>query len=83
MTQFVKERERFVWYTLRWEECLMKKRLWLMLLCIMAAVMLSACHVDNDPWPTSDGATVETSAPSEAPQMTVPPNDPDTPNVNG
>ena len=32
----------------------------ILLICLMAALMLSGCqtHVDSDPWPASDGMTV-------------------------
>ena len=33
----------------------MKKTL-LLLLCLLAALLLTACHVDKDPWPATDSA---------------------------
>ena len=37
-------------------------------ICLVAALMLTACqtHVDNDPWPASDGATA-----TDVPETTV------------
>lgn len=38
----------------------------LLALCLLAALMLTACqtHVDNDPWPASDGSLPVTEAPA-------------------
>ncbi|MCI6040316.1 MAG: hypothetical protein MR742_07370 [Clostridiales bacterium] len=37
-------------------------------ICLVAALMLTACqtHVDNDPWPASDGVTA-----TDVPETTV------------
>lgn len=48
----------------------------ILLICLAAALMLTACqtHVDNDPWPASDGVTA-TEEPASAPEATQAPED--------
>ena len=45
-----------------------RKKSLVLIICLMAAALLTACqtHVDSDPWPASDGATA-TQAPTDAP----------------
>ena len=51
------------------------KRL-ILLLCLLAALSLTACHVDNDPWP-------DTVVPSSTETVTVQPGGSEDPGLNG
>ena len=41
----------------------------LLLVCLMAALLLSACHTESDPWPVSNGGVQpqQTDVPADAP----------------
>lgn len=36
-------------------------------LCLLTALTLTACHMDNDPWPASEGAPLSTDSPTAVP----------------
>lgn len=48
-----------------------RTKMMILSICLIAALMLTACqtHVDSDPWPASDGV-MATDAPAAAPQTT-------------
>ena len=50
----------------------MMKQVFLLLICALALMLLSGCHVDHDPW-----ETLSTGVPSAVPQST------DLPGLNG
>ncbi len=50
-----------------------KQKAFALLLCLLTAMALTACHIDNDPWPASDGIQTPTATPladaaTQAPQ---------------
>ena len=58
------------------------KRVWLLLICLCAALLLTACHVDHDPWPVDGALPVAaflTTAPTQAPTATPVPTSTPTP----
>ena len=70
----------------------MKKTL-LLLLCLLAALLLTACHVDKDPWPATESAlptsqdqpvqSTETTQVFVTPVPDVPDDVEDSGNLNG
>ncbi len=54
----------------------MMKKAWVLVLCLVTAIFLTACqiHIDTDPWPASPGYsdTDVTQTPSSAEPMLTP-----------
>lgn len=52
-----------------------------LLICLLLAASLTACHTDNDPWPASDGIQTVTSTPTTGQQLPAAETDEEQPSI--